>query len=133
MGLLKKRKKKQKLAPPASQERRSNNSDGNRLTYDETLVQAAKNVTQHNYFPQVQIHRQVSQHTAKKGQLAVLILTSAVTFGRDCSHLNAKQALDTLVSLYLQQTERMRLIKCMRSIKPNIQMKKQHRNSNLPL
>lgn len=38
---------------------RSNKSDENRLTYDETLVQAAKNVTKHNYLSQVQIHRQV--------------------------------------------------------------------------
>lgn len=28
-----------------------------RLTYDETLVQAAKNVAQHDHLPEVQIHR----------------------------------------------------------------------------
>lgn len=58
-----------------------------RLTYDEALIQAAKDVAQDNQLPKVKVYRQMGQHSAEERQLAILILASDITFCRQRSHL----------------------------------------------
>lgn len=36
------------------------------LTYNETLVQAPKDMTQDNHLPQEKVHRQVSEHSTQE-------------------------------------------------------------------
>ena len=57
------------------------------LTYDEALLQAAKDVAQGDHLAQVQVHRQVGQHSAQERQLAVVVVVLTVAFGRERSHL----------------------------------------------
>lgn len=42
------------------------------LTYDETLVQAPKHMSQHNEFPQLLADRELCQHSSKEGQLTIV-------------------------------------------------------------
>lgn len=63
-----------------------------RLTNDETFIEAAKDVAQDNHLPQVEVYRQVGQHSAQEGHLAIVILTSASTFHRQRTHLQRDRA-----------------------------------------
>lgn len=50
-------------------------------------------MTQYNHLAQVQIHRQVGQHSAEECQLAIIILISAFTFSRQSTHLKNKTSV----------------------------------------
>lgn len=63
------------------------------LTYDEALLQTAKDVSEYDHLPQVQVHRQVSQHPTQERQRSIkTLLALPIVPQGQCAHLHHKHA-----------------------------------------
>lgn len=61
------------------------------LTYDETLIQAPKHMSQHNEFTQLLADRELCQHSSQEGQLAIVgVLVLPLPTDRQCTNLGSK-------------------------------------------